>query len=171
MWQNIRKTFHLLPSGQLRCVWNEVRVRIYRALWGPVVLGYAFLPREPPAALWHPDVRDNAPGSVHLTRLHRPPKAPRSTIARAESLSCDITKPFQIKLDGQFHLITAWEVMEHVATPDLTQVFTNICDRMESGGFFIASTTETSDVHQGLELHRTRWTNAQWAGVSLENFS
>jgi 2-polyprenyl-3-methyl-5-hydroxy-6-metoxy-1,4-benzoquinol methylase len=86
-------------------------------------------------------------------------------LANTHLFTCDITKPFQLKLDGQpagFHLITAWEVMEHIATPDLPQVFDNIVNHLEPGGCFIASTTETSDIHEGLELHQTQWTNPQW---------
>jgi SAM-dependent methyltransferase len=86
-------------------------------------------------------------------------------LANTHLFTCDITKPFQVKSDGQpvrFHLITAWEVMEHIGTPELDQVFTNICAHLEPGGYFIASTTETSDIHEGLELHQTRWTNEAW---------
>lgn len=86
-------------------------------------------------------------------------------LANINLFTCDITKPYQVKLGGQparFHLITAWEVMEHIATPDLPQVFDNIVKHLEPGGCFIASTTETSDIHEGLELHQTQWTNAQW---------
>jgi len=86
-------------------------------------------------------------------------------LANTHLFTCDITKPYQVKLDAQpatFHLITAWEVMEHIATPDLPQVFDNIVNHLEPGGYFIASTTETSDMHEGLELHQTQWTNAQW---------
>jgi len=85
--------------------------------------------------------------------------------ANTHLFTCDITKAYQVKLDGQpatFHLITAWEVMEHIATPDLPQVFDNIVNHLEPGGYFIASTTETSDMHEGLELHQTQWTNPQW---------
>lgn len=85
--------------------------------------------------------------------------------ANKNLFTCDITKPFQVKLEGvpaRFHLITSWEVMEHIATPDLSAVFDNITKHLEPGGYFIASTTETSDIHEGLELHQTRWTNAEW---------
>jgi SAM-dependent methyltransferase len=86
-------------------------------------------------------------------------------LANKNLFTGDITKPFQVTLDGQpatFHLITAWEVMEHIATPDLPAVFDNIVKHLAPGGYFIASTTETSDVHEGLELHQTQWTNRQW---------
>jgi SAM-dependent methyltransferase len=86
-------------------------------------------------------------------------------LANTHLFTCDITKPYQVKQAGQparFHLITAWEVMEHIATQDLPAVFDNIVKHLEPGGYFIASTTETSDIHMGLELHQTRWTNAEW---------
>jgi 2-polyprenyl-3-methyl-5-hydroxy-6-metoxy-1,4-benzoquinol methylase len=88
-----------------------------------------------------------------------------SRYANTNLFTCDITKPFQVMLNGQpikFHLITSWEVMEHIATPDLPAVFDNIVKHLEAGGYFIASTTETSDIHEGLELHQTRWTNGVW---------
>ena len=88
-----------------------------------------------------------------------------ATLANTNLFTCDITKPYQVTLDGkaaQFHLITAWEVMEHMATPDLDLVFAQIRKHLAPGGYFVASTTETSDIHEGLELHQTQWTNAQW---------
>ncbi len=96
-----------------------------------------------------------------------------ATLANTHLFTCDITKPYQIKLDGQpvkLHLITAWEVMEHIATPDLDQVFRNIIDHLESGGYFIASTTEESDIHMGLELHQTRWSNVAWRAYIAKKF-
>ena len=96
-----------------------------------------------------------------------------ATLANTHLFTCDITKPYQVKLDGKpttFHLITAWEVMEHIPTPDLMQVITNIRNHLEPGGYFIASTTETSDIHEGLELHQTRWTNLEWREYMAKNF-
>jgi SAM-dependent methyltransferase len=96
-----------------------------------------------------------------------------ATLANTNLFTCDITKPYQIKLNGhavKFHLITAWEVMEHIPTPALDQVFRNIVDHLEVGGYFIASTTETSDIHEGLELHQTRWPNAEWRDYMAKKF-
>jgi 2-polyprenyl-3-methyl-5-hydroxy-6-metoxy-1,4-benzoquinol methylase len=96
-----------------------------------------------------------------------------ATLANTNLFTCDITKPYLLKLDGQpakFHLITAWEVMEHLATPDLDQVFRNVIDHLEVGGYFVASTTETPDMHEGLELHQTQWTNAQWRAYVENKF-
>ena len=94
-------------------------------------------------------------------------------LANTNLFTGDITKPFQVTLDGQpttFHVITAWEVMEHIATPDLKQVFQNVSRHLEPGGYFIASTTETSDIHEGIELHQTQWTNPQWRDYVAKNF-
>jgi 2-polyprenyl-3-methyl-5-hydroxy-6-metoxy-1,4-benzoquinol methylase len=93
--------------------------------------------------------------------------------AHRNLFTCDITKPFQVTLDGQptkFHLITCWEVLEHIATPDLPAVFENVRRHLEPGGYFIASTTETSDIHHGLELHQTRWPNARWRQFVEQNY-
>ncbi len=93
--------------------------------------------------------------------------------ANKNLFTCDITKPFQVKLEGapaRFHLITSWEVMEHIATQDLPAVFDNITKHLEPGGYFIASTTETSDIHEGLELHQTRWTNDEWRAWAAKNY-
>ena len=94
-------------------------------------------------------------------------------LANINLFTCDITKPFQILLDGspvKFHLITAWEVMEHIATPDLDSLFTNIRNHLEDGGYFIASTTCTPDIHEGIELHQTKWENHEWRAFVEKNY-
>jgi SAM-dependent methyltransferase len=240
MWENICRTIRFLLAGQYRRVWNEVHVRLYRAVWA--VLWYFIMPfrranrPQPPGTLTHetkhpvafesPDHiapkgtavnnSTNRKFILHMDSKLRCEFGEQTTLrmmdlgcaggqtvadfmalrwqgvglegsdfslrhrranwghlANRNLFTCDITKPFQIKLDGQpvrFHLITAWEVMEHIATPDLMQVFANIRDHLEPGGYFIASTTETSDVHQGLELHQTRWTNAEWRAFVAKSF-
>jgi SAM-dependent methyltransferase len=94
-------------------------------------------------------------------------------LANINLFTCDITKPFQMTLDGKpakFHLITSWEVMEHIATPDLTPLFNNIRNHLEAGGYFIASTTCTPDIHEGIELHQTKWENSEWRAFVAKNF-
>jgi cyclopropane fatty-acyl-phospholipid synthase-like methyltransferase len=96
-----------------------------------------------------------------------------AAFANTNLFTCDITKPYQVKQEGRpatFHLITSWEVMEHIVSSDLPQVFRNIVNHLEPGGYFIASTTETSDIHEGLELHQTRWPNAQWRAFVAKEF-
>lgn len=79
--------------------------------------------------------------------------------------TCDIAKPFHVELNhrpGQFHLITAWEVLEHIAEADLPQVFDNVMAHLRPGGYFIATTSCTTEPHRGLELHQTRWSYLLW---------
>jgi cyclopropane fatty-acyl-phospholipid synthase-like methyltransferase len=68
-------------------------------------------------------------------------------------------------LNGQpakFHLITSWEVLEHIATADLPILFDNVRNHLAIGGYFVASTTCTPDIHEGIELHQTKWANHEW---------
>jgi cyclopropane fatty-acyl-phospholipid synthase-like methyltransferase len=86
-------------------------------------------------------------------------------LANKNLFTCDIAKPFQVFLNGQpakFHLITSWEVLEHIATADLPMLFDNIRNHLAVGGYFIASTTCTPDIHEGIELHQTKWENHEW---------
>jgi len=97
-----------------------------------------------------------------------------ATLAGKNLFTCDITKPYQVKIGGEpgkFHLITAWEVLEHIATPDLTALFQGICRHLEPGGYFIASTTGTPDIHNGIELHQTQMSNAQWKADVSSRFN
>jgi SAM-dependent methyltransferase len=86
-------------------------------------------------------------------------------LAGRNLFTCDITKPFRIIADGKiadFHLVTLWEVLEHIATNDLPALFDNILLHLRPGGYLIASTTSTPDVHEGIDLHQTKWTNDEW---------
>jgi 2-polyprenyl-3-methyl-5-hydroxy-6-metoxy-1,4-benzoquinol methylase len=79
--------------------------------------------------------------------------------------TCDVAKPFAITADGKpavFRLITMWEVLEHIRTAELPQLFKNITSHLDEGGYFIASTTSETDIHEGVDLHQTRWTNREW---------
>jgi len=79
--------------------------------------------------------------------------------------TCDITKKFLMKTGGlplKFHLITAWEVLEHIHPNDLPQLFKNISDHLQDGGFFIASTCSGPSIVDGIELHQTRMSNSEW---------
>jgi len=84
--------------------------------------------------------------------------------------TCDITKPFEIKSEGKikFNLITAWEVLEHIRREDLDNVFKNIINHLEEGGYFIASTSSASGISDNVEFHQTRMTNDQWRNYIQE---
>jgi 2-polyprenyl-3-methyl-5-hydroxy-6-metoxy-1,4-benzoquinol methylase len=86
-------------------------------------------------------------------------------LANQNLFTCDITKPFQVQRNGQkleCQLITSWEVLEHIRLPDLETLFNNISAHLAEGGLFIASTSSTTSVVDGVELHQTRMPNAEW---------
>lgn len=95
-------------------------------------------------------------------------------LAGKNLFTCDVTKPFRITAGGKpakFHLITMWEVLEHISQKDLPQLFDNILMHLEGGGYFIASTTSEPDIHDGVDLHQTKWTNPQWKQWVAEKYS
>lgn len=86
-------------------------------------------------------------------------------LAGINLFTCDITKPFTIfvnKKQHTFELITAWEVLEHIKITDLPILFRNIGRHLSGGGYFIASTTSLSDIHNDMDLHQTKLTNKAW---------
>jgi len=88
-----------------------------------------------------------------------------ATLAGRNLFTCDITKPFRVRQAGQdlqFHLVTAWEVMEHIHPNDLEPLFNNIRAHLAEGGLFIASTSSSTSIVDGVELHQTRMTNPEW---------
>jgi hypothetical protein len=76
--------------------------------------------------------------------------------------TADAAKPFQLyeKSDDQirpakFSVITAWEFIEHIPTPDLPQVFENIDRHLEPDGVVIMSVCPIGDCVGGVEMHQT----------------
>ena len=109
-------------------------------------------------------------GSDYSLR-HR--RANWADLAGKNLFTCDITRPFQIETRGhpaKFDVITMWEVLEHIAEADLPQLFANILNHMEVGGYFIASTTSVPDVQNGVDLHQTKWTNPQWRAMIAQRY-
>lgn len=87
------------------------------------------------------------------------------TLAHRNLFTCDISKPFTLRREGsdlRFHLITAWDVLEHIRTDDLEILFRNIVKHLAPGGCFIASTSSSTSIVDGVELHQTRMPNAAW---------
>lgn len=88
--------------------------------------------------------------------------------------TADITKEFTVLNNEQpikFHLITAWEVLEHIPQTELPMVFRNIIKSLEIGGYFVASTSSSSDMGTGVELHQTRLSNKEWKIWVNNNFA
>ena len=94
-------------------------------------------------------------------------------LAGKNLFTCDAAKPFKITANGKparFNLITMWEVLEHIPTPELPCLFANITGHLADGGYFIASTTSVADIHDGVDLHQTKWTNDEWRRWLARNF-
>lgn len=86
-------------------------------------------------------------------------------LAGKSLFTCDIGKPFKVlvnKRKNYFQLVTAWEVLEHINMRDLPVLFGNIVKHLDKGGYFIASTTSLPDIHDGVDLHQTKMSNAKW---------
>jgi SAM-dependent methyltransferase len=109
-------------------------------------------------------------GSDYSLKLRR---ANWAKLAGTHLFTCDITKPFRVTLDQQdlkFHLITAWEVMEHIHPNDLPALFDNIRTHLADGGVFMASTSSSTSLVNGVELHQTRMTNAEWRAYIAQRY-
>jgi len=87
--------------------------------------------------------------------------------------TCDITKDYKININNKHHLftlITAWEVMEHISENDLYNTFKMIDRHLDFGGYFIFSTTNTSDIRNGIELHQTQMKTQEWITWTQKKF-
>jgi SAM-dependent methyltransferase len=72
--------------------------------------------------------------------------------------TADITKPFQVYSQGipfLSHIISAWEVMEHIHEEDLPQLFKNVYKHLLPGGFFVGSIAAFDDVGDDISFHPT----------------
>lgn len=79
--------------------------------------------------------------------------------------TADIRYPFSIKESDEtiyFDVITAWEVLEHIETDKLPNVWSNITTNLKLGGLFICSIPEFGWSDLGVELHRTIQKCAWW---------
>lgn len=100
-------------------------------------------------------------------------RAAWKALANKNLFTADISKPFQIFWGSepvQFHLITAWEVLEHIPKGDLAQLLANIVNSLVGGGYFIASTSTLPDLHEGVDFHQTKMTPSEWKEFIEENF-
>ena len=82
--------------------------------------------------------------------------------------TCDITKPFRLEMKNGslqlFHIITAWEVLEHIAKEDLPTLFLNIKNHLADNGYFIASIANWNDIDpvSGVNWHVTVYPYQWW---------
>ncbi|MGO5095340.1 glycosyltransferase [Agathobaculum sp. LCP25S3_E8] len=81
--------------------------------------------------------------------------------------TCDITKQFRLETPNgnlkKFDIISAWEVMEHIAENDLPQMLENIKMHLSNTGYFVASIANWDDidpetgVNWHVTLHEYQW--------------
>lgn len=80
--------------------------------------------------------------------------------------TCDITKNFSIldkkKKIIKFHLITTWEVLEHIEENQIDRLIENIKKHLLEEGIFIASVTNLSDQEGSIEYHRLQKNKGWW---------
>ena len=62
----------------------------------------------------------------------------------------------------KFDIISAWEVIEHIAENDLISFFTHISNNLNSGGIFCGSISQKEEVLEGYKLHQTVWDELTW---------
>lgn len=83
--------------------------------------------------------------------------------------TADITAPFQVF--GQFEtgerpllfdVVTSWEVIEHIAEPDLEKVSSNVARHLDQGGIWIMSVSPNVEVIDGVHLHQTVQSRPWW---------
>ncbi|MBS3070741.1 class I SAM-dependent methyltransferase [Candidatus Pacearchaeota archaeon] len=117
-------------------------------------------------------------GSDYSKKMHRAewPIIPDSLF------TCDITKDFSItkkkpKQIIKFHVITAWEVLEHLEENQIGSLIENIKKHLLEEGLFIASVANYSDMVSDIEFHRTQKPKKWWVKkfaehgmYNLENF-
>ncbi len=83
--------------------------------------------------------------------------------------TCDIAKPFYLRKANneiqQFDIITAWEVLEHIAEVDLPQLFANIKNHLTDEGYFVGSIANWDDIDpvSGVNWHVTVHLYEWWA--------
>lgn len=83
--------------------------------------------------------------------------------------TCDITGDFDIfveSTDGSgrliFDVVTAWEVMEHIAEADLSKLAANVYKHLSPGGLWIMSISPNEEVINGIKLHQTVKPKSWW---------
>lgn len=85
--------------------------------------------------------------------------------------TADITKPFHFCYDDElwrFDLITAWELLEHIAEADLRGVIANIRRNLEPGGLFVASVANFEDEGYHVTLAPKEWWDLQFEHAGFE---
>lgn len=81
--------------------------------------------------------------------------------------TCDITKPFEI-IDEEisekiiFDVVTAWEVMEHIAENDIGLLADNVKKHLAPDGLWIMSVSHDEEIVGGVRLHQSVFPKNWW---------
>ena len=85
--------------------------------------------------------------------------------------TADITAPFQVyaeleqdSIPAKFDVVTSWEVIEHIAEPDLKQVSKNVGRHLKEGGIWVMSVSPNIEIIEGTHLHQTVQQREWWLG-------
>jgi SAM-dependent methyltransferase len=70
-------------------------------------------------------------------------------------------------------VVTSWELIEHIATPDLPKIAANVKKHLAPGGLWIMSVANYDCVVEGVNLHQTvqpkEWWVKMFAGLGLHH--
>ena len=76
--------------------------------------------------------------------------------------TCDVTGDFDIWVDVgqgaerlQFDVVTAWEMIEHIAEEDIDRVADNVSRHLKPGGLWIMSVSPKEETIDGVRTHQT----------------
>jgi 2-polyprenyl-3-methyl-5-hydroxy-6-metoxy-1,4-benzoquinol methylase len=84
---------------------------------------------------------------------------------------CDVTAPFEVTMRSgtnsspqrlQFDVVTSWELLEHIAEPDLPTLADNVRHHLKPGGLWIMSIAPHHDKPAAAELHQTVHPKSWW---------
>jgi len=81
--------------------------------------------------------------------------------------TCDITKPFEIVDEEKnqrikFDVVTAWEVMEHIAPDDIDILALNVKNHLAKDGLWIMSVSHDEEIINGVRLHQSVFPKDWW---------
>jgi len=94
--------------------------------------------------------------------------------------TCDVTGNFELLLETEsetkrlpFEVVTCWEMIEHIAEPDIARVAANVKNHLAPDGIWIMSVSPNEETVHGVRLHQTvrpkPWWICKFAELGLEH--
>lgn len=88
--------------------------------------------------------------------------------------TCDLTKPYLITNDRfepiKFDVLSAWELIEHIAPDDLDGFFDYITRHMHDNSIFVASIAMHTSFIGGVDLHQSIFSEKEWKNDILNKW-